>query len=166
MCAEALLSGIMLDTRNFVLSTGARTFEAAAYLKTNGADTVAVKQFFANSFDNYKQKNAIVSTAVTYKDSAVAIATEQSNDIRIIASQVANELLNVAGVKASYVLFEENGQINISARSLGERNVQVIMERLGGGGHLSMAATQLSGITMGDAVVRLEEAINEFYEEL
>lgn len=166
MCAEALLSGIMLDTRNFVLSTGARTFEAAAYLKSNGADTVSVKQFFANSFDNYKQKNAIVSTAVTYKDSAVAVATEQSKDIRIIASQVANELLNVAGVKASYVLFEENGQINISARSLGERNVQVIMERLGGGGHLSMAATQLSGITMGDAVVKLEEAINEFYEEL
>ena len=85
--------------------------------------------------------------------------------MRIIASQVANELLNVAGVKASYVLFEEDGQINISARSLGEKNVQVVMERLGGGGHLTMAATQIKGIKMGDAVVKLEEAIDEFYEE-
>lgn len=165
ICAEALLSGIMLDTRNFVLSTGARTFEAAAYLKSIGADTVSVKQLFANNFENYKQKNAIVSTAVTYKGCAVAVATEHFADIRIIASQVANELLNVSGVKSSYVLFEENNQINISARSLGEMNVQVIMEYLGGGGHLTMAATQLSDITMGDAVVKLENAINQYFEE-
>lgn len=165
ICAEALLSGIMLDTRNFVLSTGARTFEAAAYLKGIGADTVSVKQLFANNFENYKQKNAIVSTAVTYKGCAVAVATEHFADIRIIASQVANELLNVSGVKSSYVLFEEDNQINISARSLGEMNVQVIMEYLGGGGHLTMAATQLSDITMGDAVVKLENAINQYFEE-
>lgn len=165
LCAEALLSGIMLDTRNFVLSTGSRTFEAAAYLKGIGADTVSVKQLFANNFENYKQKNAIISTAVTYKGCAVAVATEHFDDVRIIASQVANELLNVAGVKSSYVLFEENNQINISARSLGEMNVQVIMEYLGGGGHLTMAATQLSGMTMGDAVVKLENAINQYFEE-
>ncbi len=165
MCADALLSGIMLDTRNFVLSTGARTFEAAAYLKGIGANTVSVKQLFANNFENYKQKNAIVSTAVTYKGCAVAVATEYSKDIRIIASQVADELLNVSGVKSSYVLFEENDQINISARSLGEMNVQVIMEHLGGGGHLTMAATQLSDITMGDAVIKLEESINRYIEE-
>ncbi|MDD6807885.1 MAG: DHH family phosphoesterase [Oscillospiraceae bacterium] len=162
--AEALLSGIMLDTRNFVLSTGARTFEAAAFLKEIGADTVSVKQLFSNNFDNYKQKNAIVSTAVTYKGCAVAVATEHSKDIRIIASQVANELLNVSGVKSSYVLFEEDGKINISARSLGEMNVQVIMESLGGGGHLTMAATQLYDITLGDAVVKLEDAINKYLE--
>lgn len=163
--AEALLSGIMLDTRNFVLSTGARTFEAAAYLKGIGADTVSVKQLFANNFESYKNKNAIVSTAVTYKGCAVAVATEHFDDIRIIASQVANELLNVAGVKSSYVLFEENNQINISARSLGEMNVQVIMESLGGGGHLTMAATQIPDVTMGDAVVKLENAINQYFEE-
>ncbi len=162
--AEGLLSGIMLDTRNFVLSTGARTFEAAAFLKDIGADTVSVKQLFSNNFDNYKQKNAIVSTAVTYKGCAVAVATEHSGDIRIIASQVANELLNVSGVKSSYVLFEEDGQINISARSLGEMNVQVIMESLGGGGHLTMAATQIQDITLGDAVVKLEDAINKYLE--
>lgn len=165
MCAEALLSGIMLDTRNFVLSTGSRTFEAAAYLKENGANTVAAKQLFANNIDNYKQKNNIISTAVTYKGCAVAIATEHFPDMRITASQVADELLNVAGIKSSYVLFEEDGMINISARSLGEMNVQVIMEHLGGGGHLTMAATQLDGITMGDAVVKLEGAINEYLEE-
>ena len=165
LCAEALLSGIMLDTRNFVLSTGARTFEAAAYLKSIGADTVSVKQLFANNIENYKHKNAIVSTAVTYKGCAVAVATEHFDDIRITASQVANELLNVSGVKSSYVLFEENNQINISARSLGEMNVQIIMEYLGGGGHLTMAATQLSDITMGDAVVKLENAINQYFEE-
>ena len=164
-CAEALLSGIMLDTRNFVLSTGARTFEAAAYLKGIGADTVSVKQLFANNFESYKNKNAIISTAVTYRGCAVAIATEHFDDIRIIASQVANELLNVAGVKSSYVLFEENNQINISARSLGEMNVQMIMESLGGGGHLMMAATQIPNVTMGDAVVKLENAINEYLEE-
>ena len=163
--AEALLSGIMLDTRNFVLSTGARTFEAAAYLKGIGADTVSVKQLFSNNFESYKSKNAIISTAVTYKGCAVAIATEHYDDIRIIASQVANELLNVSGVKSSYVLFEENNQINISARSLGEMNVQMIMESLGGGGHLMMAATQISDVTMGDAVVKLENAINEYLEE-
>ena len=165
LCADALLSGIMLDTRNFILSTGARTFEACAYLKTNGADTVAVQQLFANSFDSYKQKNEIVSTAVVYKDAAVAIATEHSKQMRIIASQVANELLSVSGVKSSYVLFEEDGQINISARSLGEQNVQVIMESLGGGGHLTMAATQLKGISMTDAVKKLENAIDEFHTE-
>ncbi|MCR4747405.1 MAG: DHH family phosphoesterase [Clostridiales bacterium] len=165
LTAEALLSGIMLDTRNFVLSTGSRTFEAAAYLKGIGADTVSVKQLFAFNFESYKHKNAIVSTAVTYKGCAIAVATEHFKNIRIVASQVANELLNVAGVKSSYVLFEENDQINISARSLGEMNVQVIMEYLGGGGHLTMAATQISGITMGDAVVRLENAIEQYIEE-
>lgn len=164
-CAEALLSGIMLDTRNFVLSTGARTFEAAAFLKENGANTVSAKQLFANNIDNYKQRNNIISTAVTYKGCAVAIATEHFPDMRITASQVADELLNIAGIKSSYVLFPEDGVINISARSLGEMNVQVIMERLGGGGHLTMAATQLDGVTMGDAVVKLEAAINEYFEE-
>ena len=165
LCAEALLSGIMLDTRNFILSTGARTFEAAAYLKNSGANTVSAKQLFANDFDSYKQKYAIISTAVTYKGCAVAVATDHADNMRLVASQAANELLNVAGVKSSYVLFEENNQINISARSLGEMNVQVIMERLGGGGHLTMAATQIENITMGDAVVKLEDAINEYFEE-
>ena len=163
--AEALLAGIMLDTRNFVLATGARTFEAAAYLKGIGADTVSVKQLFANTFENYKLKNSIISTAVTYKHCAVAVATEHDDNIRIAASQAADELLGVLGVKSSYVLFEDSNQINISARSLGEMNVQLIMESLGGGGHLTMAATQLSGITMGDAVVKLENAINEYLEE-
>lgn len=165
LSAKALLSGIMLDTRNFIISTGSRTFEAAAYLKNNGADTVSAKQLFANDFDSYKEKYEIISTAVTYKNCAVAVATTHSANTRAIVSQVANELLNVAGVKSSYVLFEENNQINISARSLGEMNVQVIMERLGGGGHLTMAATQMSDVTMGDAVVRLEDAINEYVEE-
>ena len=85
--------------------------------------------------------------------------------MRITASQVADELLNIAGIKSSYVLFEEDGVINISTRSLGEMNVQVIMEHLGGGGHLTMAATQLEVVTMGDAVVKLEGAINEYFEE-
>ena len=165
MIAEALLSGIMLDTRNFVVSTGARTFEAAAHLKELGADTVAAKQLFANDEENYKLKNEIISTAVVYKECAVAVATKHSPELRIVASQVANELLNVTGVKSSYVLFEENGQINISARSLGDVNVQIIMEKLGGGGHLTMAATQLSNMTMGDAVIKLENAINSYLEE-
>lgn len=165
MSAEALLSGIMLDTRNFVLGTGVRTFEAAAYLKSHGADTVSVKQLFANSMENYKAKSAILGTAFTYKDCAIAVTTDvHSENMRIIASQVADDLMSVVGIRSSYVVFQEDGTVSISARSLGAMNVQVIMEKLGGGGHLTMAATQMTGVTAEEAVARLEAAITEYLE--
>lgn len=164
MSANALLAGIMLDTRNFVLGTGVRTFESAAYLKNHGADTVAVKQLFSNSLDNYKIKASILSSAETYRGCVIAKTSEVVPNMRMIASQVADEMLNVTGVQSSYVLFEENNRVNISARSLGKMNVQVIMEKLGGGGHFTMAATQIENITMDEAVTRVKQSIDEYLE--
>ena len=158
--AEALLSGIMLDTKNFVMRTGVRTFEAAAFLKKLGADTVSVKLLFSNSFDAYKRKTQIVANAKLHKKCAVAIADFKSDDIRVVAPQAADELLSISDVDASFVVFATGNVINISARSLGALNVQVIMEQLGGGGHQTMAATQLEGISMQEAVKKLVNAID------
>ncbi|MBO5164630.1 MAG: DHH family phosphoesterase [Ruminococcus sp.] len=165
-CAEALLSGIMLDTKNFVMRTGVRTFEAAAFLKKSGADTVAVKLLFSNSFEAYKRKAQIVSAAKIHRNCAVAIADFKSDDIRIVAPQAADELLNITDVDASFVIYKTNNVANISARSLGATNVQVIMEKLGGGGHQTMAAAQLTDKTLSEAEELLIEAIDSREEEL
>ncbi|MCR4924925.1 MAG: DHH family phosphoesterase, partial [Clostridiales bacterium] len=145
--AEALMSGIMLDTRNFTIRVGVRTFEAAAYLRDRGADTVSVKQLFSNSLENYQIRSAVISNADTYKDCAITTAFASSADIRIISSQAADELLNIRNIKASFVLYRNGNNVNISARSLGKINVQLIMEKLGGGGHQTMAAAQLKNIS-------------------
>lgn len=162
--AEALLAGIMLDTRNFVLRTGVRTFEAAAYLKSRGADTVCVKQLFSNSMDNYRQRNAIIGTSTTYENCAIAIAPDNIDNIRVVASQVADELLNISGIRSSYVIFKTNGAVNISARSMGEMNVQIIMEKLGGGGHQTMAAAQLPKNTVEETLVELKGALDYYFD--
>ena len=159
--AEALLSGIMLDTKNFVLKTGVRTFEAAAYLRGRGADTVEVKRLFSDTIDTYKAKYEIVSHAEVLNDCAIACAEHELADIRLSSAQAADELLSIQGVKASFVLFPSSNAVNISARSLGEVNVQLIMEALGGGGHLTMAGAQLSGVTMEEAREKLVAVINE-----
>ncbi len=164
--AEALLSGIMLDTKSFVMRTGVRTFEAAAYLRKSGADTIAVKQLFSNSFESYKHKTQIVASANIYGNSAIATADFKSDDIRIAAPQAADELLGISGVDASYVIYKTGSTVNISARSLGAVNVQVIMEKIGGGGHQTMAATQLEDITIQEASVILRKAIDEREEEI
>ena len=160
-----MLSGIMLDTKNFVLKTGVRTFEAAAYLRGRGADTVEVKKFFSSSIETNKQKNDIVSRAITYKNSAISYVDDNSiKDIRIVASQAADEMLYISDINASYVLFIQDGKVNISARSMGKVNVQVIMEQLGGGGHQTMAACQLEGDDFEKAAALLKEAI-DIYEK-
>lgn len=141
--AEALLSGIMLDTRNFVLHTGVRTFEASAYLRGCGANPVTVKHFFRGSINTYKEKSSIISAARLYGDCAISVCDDDNEDVRISSAQAADELLNISGVNASFVIFTAGGVTNISARSYGEINVQLIMEQLGGGGHLTMAAAQL-----------------------
>ncbi|MGN0452906.1 MAG: DHH family phosphoesterase [Ruminococcus sp.] len=159
--AEALLSGIILDTKNFVINSGSRTFEAAAYLKKHGADTVSVRQLFSDSIEIYRNKYKLVSTARIYKRCAIVIAEENMSDIRLIASKAADELLGLKGVNASFVIFRtEDNVINISARSYGKRNVQLVMEKLGGGGHHAMAAAQLKGITFENAVRKLIDAID------
>ena len=163
-CAEALLSGITLDTKNFVMNTGVLTFEAAAFLRSMGADTVAVKQLFSNSMKTQKAKSEVVKNAAVYKNCAVGVVDFESDDVRIVASQAADELLNVSKVAASFVLFKTDSTINISARSYGELNVQLVMEELGGGGHQTMAAAQLDGVTFEQALKELSAAIDKVNE--
>lgn len=143
--AEALLAGIMLDTRSFVMKAGVRTFEAAAYLRRLGADTVGVKQLFSETMDTYRRKAEIVASAERYKEvTAIACAEESAGtSLRIAAAQAADELLCVKGVEASFVLFPDGDGFNVSARSYGAVNVQLVMEAVGGGGHQTMAGAYL-----------------------
>jgi cyclic-di-AMP phosphodiesterase len=159
--SEALLSGIMLDTKNFVLKTGVRTFEAAAYLRRRGADTVEVKRMFSDTIDTYKAKYRIVSSAEILGECAITSADKEFPDIRITSAQAADELLSIQGVNASFVLFPTGNVVNVSARSLGDVNVQLIMEALGGGGHLTMAGAQLAGVTIAQARERLTAVLSE-----
>lgn len=163
--SEALLAGIMLDTRNFILKTSDRTFEAAAFLKKQGADTVAVKRLFADSFDTYKEKNSIIENAENYKGCAIAVADDELSNVRIASSQAADELLNIKDIKASFVLYKTGDVLNISARSLGEINVQIIMEKFAGGGHLTMAAAQIKDKSSDEIVNKLKEIIDENQSE-
>lgn len=160
--AEAMLAGIMLDTKSFVVKTGVRTFEAAAYLRQKGADTVAVKQLFADDLNTYKEKYKLVSSAELYNGCAIATVDYYLKDARLISAQAADELLSIEGVNSSFVIFKgEKNAMNISARSFGKLNVQVVMEKLGGGGHQTMAAVQFDEITVEQAKEKLIWAINE-----
>ena len=163
--AEALMAGIMLDTRSFVMKAGVRTFEAAAYLRKLGADTVEVKRLFSGSMDLYRKKSDIVSRAQIYKQTAIAVAAESGGEIRVAAAQAADELLSIRGVDASFTLFEDGGGTNISARSLGAFNVQLVMEALGGGGHMTMAGAFLKGTDAEQTLVLLKQAIDEQLRE-
>ena len=165
--AEALLSGIMLDSRNFVLNTGVRTFEASAFLRNRGADPVTVKKLFAGSMETYKLRAEIVSSAELYdNDSAIAINDTVNENTRLASAQAADEMLGISGVLGSFVVCRYGSEFNISARSLGSMNVQVIMEKLGGGGHRTMAACQLRVDSFEDAVEQLKNAIDEYKKEL
>lgn len=166
LTAQALLSGITLDTRNFVLRTGVRTFEAAAYLRSRGADTVEVKKLFSNDAEINKFRNQIVDEAFSYKNCAISVATMKNPNIRLITSQAADELLNLDGVKASFVIFTVNDTVCISARSFGEVNVQVIMEKFGGGGHATMAASQIADAETDEIQKQLKEEIDSYFESI
>ncbi len=159
--ADCLLSGIMLDTKNFVMRTGVRTFEAAAFLRKIGADTVKVKCMFSGSIEAYRSRTEIVGSAEIVGCHAIAIAPDDASDVRLVAPQAADELLSISNVDAAFVIYEINRVVNISARSLGAVNVQVIMEALGGGGHQTMAATQLSDCTVQDAKIRLLQILSD-----
>ena len=159
--SEAMLSGIMLDTKNFVLRTGVRTFEAAAFLRSHGADTVEVKRLFSNSIDTYKVKYKLISEAEIFNCCAIACADSTTPDIRIASAQAADELLGIENVKASFVMYKTAKTVNISARSLGDLNVQLIMEALGGGGHHTMAACQLENVSIAEAREKLISIISD-----
>jgi c-di-AMP phosphodiesterase-like protein len=162
--ADALLAGIMLDTRNFVLHTGVRTFEAAAHLRRLGADTVAVKRMFSGGLEMYQKKCDLVSKAEQYHNTAIVTTEEDYSDCRAVPAQAADELLSIQGIKASFVLCVAGDEVIISARSYGECNVQLIMEALGGGGHLTMAGTQLKNTTVAAARERLCAAIDDYFK--
>ena len=158
--ADALLAGIMLDTKNFVLKTGVRTFEAAAYLRRKGANTLTVKEMFSGSIDTYREKVEIVVRSEVYRACAISTSDKLTDDIRLAAAQAADEMLTLKGISASFVIFGDKEKINISARSYGRVNVQLIMEKMGGGGHQTMAATQLYNTNLEDARKQLTEAID------
>lgn len=160
--AEALLSGIMLDTKNFVINTGVRSFEAAAYLRKMGADTVTVRNVFANSLENYRDKSKLVSSAQIYKHCAITVAEEPIRNSRVVCAQAADDLLSIEDTYASFVISAiDLHSVNISARSFGKLNVQVLMEELGGGGHQTMAAAQLVGVSLKEAKEQLMKVLEE-----
>jgi c-di-AMP phosphodiesterase-like protein len=164
--ATALLAGIIVDTKSFTLRTGSRTFDAASYLRAQGADTVLVQKFLREDLDSYIRRSKLIESVDFYKE-GIAIATgneDQVND-QVLIAQAADTLLTLDGVIASFVIAKRNEeQLGISARSLGDVNVQVIMEHLRGGGHLTNAATQLSGVSIAEAEEMLKQAIDEYIE--
>lgn len=160
--AEGLLAGIMLDTRDFTLHTGVRTFEAAAALRRYGAETERVRQLFNVSMIEYRAKAQLVEAAQMYKNCAISVSGEIAPEARVAIAQAANELLTIRDVQASFVAVQVGSGVNVSARSLGAVNVQVIMESLGGGGHQTMAAAQLKHITPEAARARIQTAIDQY----
>lgn len=165
--ADCMYSGIMIDTNNFMGKTGVRTFEAAAFLRRNGADVTRVRKLFREDAIEYKAKADAVSQAEIYRN-AFAISTCTSEDIEsptIVGAQAANELLNIRGVKASFIMTEYQNQIFVSARSIDEINVQIIMEKMGGGGHLNTAGCQLSGISIPEAIGILKTTLDAMIDD-
>ncbi len=161
--ATALLSGIVLDTKDFVLRTSQRTFEAAGFLRDNGADTVKVRKLFAIDADMAALKNEIVHSGKIYNGFMIGSTMSDSKNLRVVTSSAADDMLNIGGVRASFVISKlSGGKFQISARSLGEENVQLIMERLSGGGHSTMAATQIKCDSIDEARDMLLGAINEY----
>ncbi len=158
--AEAMLAGIIIDTKSFSVKTGARTFEAASWLRRNGADTANIRQLFQMDMDTFKVKATIIADAeITAEGIAISGYSGPMQNIQVIASQAADELLNIKGIRASFVLgTNEQGQTIISARSLGDVNVQTIMEQMGGGGHLTTAGAQID-VSQEDALDELKDII-------
>ena len=164
--ADCMYSGIMIDTNNFMIKTGVRTFEAAAFLRRSGADVTRVRKLFREDAQGYKAKADAVSQAEIYKQ-YFAISVCTADDLpspTIIGAQAANELLNIRGIKASFVLTDYQGKIYISARSIDEVNVQLIMERMGGGGHLNTAACQMEGTGIIEAIGVLKRTVDSMLE--
>ena len=162
--ASAMLAGIILDTKSFAVKTGVRTFEAAAYLRRNGADSIEIKKMFQNDMENYVQRAEIVKKA-TFMDSMYAISCSDVTVDRAVAAQAADDLMNIMGVAGSFVLFPFENAISISARSLGRINVQLIMEKLGGGGHFTTAGAQVRGKSMEEVESMLRDAISIYQYE-
>lgn len=162
LIATALLAGIVVDTKSFAFRTGSRTFEAASFLRRNGADTAAVQRLLKEDLQQYVKRARVIMNTETYRDNmAIAVGDPNEDFTQVQVAQAAEQLLTLSGIAASFVVARRaDGTVLISARSLGDINVQSIMEQLGGGGHLNGAATQIEGISLQEAVKRLKEAID------
>ncbi|MGY3666795.1 DHH family phosphoesterase [Roseburia sp. 1XD42-69] len=164
--ADCIYAGILIDTNNFMTKTGVRTFEAAAYLRRCGAEVTRVRKMLRNDMDAYKARAEIVRHAEVYRGSfAISVCPGKMESPTIVGAQAADELLNIVGIKASFVLTEYQEKIYISSRSIDEVNVQLIMERLGGGGHLNVAGAQLSGYTLNEAKRAVCDVLDKMLEE-
>ena len=165
--ADAMYAGIMIDTNNFLTKTGVRTFEAAAYLRRNGADVTRIRKLFRTNFAEYQAKAQAISSAEIFMDYYVFAISESDglDSPTVVAAQTANELLNIDHTKASFVFTEFNGRVYISARSIDELNVQVVMEKIGGGGHMSVAGAQLSECTILDAMEQVKDILRDMTEK-
>ena len=165
--ADAIYAGILIDTNNFMTKTGVRTFEAAAYLRRNGADVIRVRKLLREDMNAYKTKAEIVRHATVYRD-AFAISEytgENTESPTIVGAQAANELLNIVGIKASFVLTEYNGKVYVSSRSIDEIDVQRLMEKLGGGGHLNVAGAQIKDAKLEDVKKMITDILDKSIEE-
>lgn len=164
--ATALLAGIIVDTKSFTLRTGSRTFDAASYLRAKGADTVLVQQFMKEDLDIYMKRSRLIEKAEVYFEKiAIARASENETYDQVLIAQTADTLLTMTGINASFVISKRaDGKVGISARSLGEINVQIIMEKLNGGGHLTNAATQIENVTTDQAEEMLKDVLEEYFE--
>jgi len=162
--AKSLLAGIFLDTKSFNVRTGERTFEAAAVLRRMGADTVEVKKLLQNDFQETMAKYQIIKSARLYRKE-LAIAALNTGTTRVLAAQAADDMLNISGITASFVLYPDGDTVYISARSIGEANVQMILEPLGGGGNTATAGAQVFNSTIKDVLDDLVASIDKYYEE-
>ena len=166
--ADCIYAGILIDTNNFMTKTGVRTFEAAAYLRRSGADVTRVRKLLRNDMTAYKARAEAIRRAEVYREKfAISVCPADKNleSPTVVGAQAANELLNIIGIKASFVLTQYQDKIYVSSRSIDEINVQLIMERLGGGGHLSMAGAQLTNCSVEEAKTIIKNTLDEMIEE-
>lgn len=165
--AEGLYGGIMTDTKNFTFKTGVRTFEAAAYLRKTGVDILKVKKWFQSNLESYNQIADIVKNAEIINDTiGISIYEKQDKNANLLCAKAADELLTISNITASFVLGKTGDKIYVSGRSIGDINVQLILEKLGGGGHITVAGAQLEGMTLEEAKQELIIRINEYFSEL
>ena len=165
--AESLYAGIMMDTKNFTFKTGVRTFEAAAYLRKKGVNIIRVKKWFQSDLETFNKIAGIVKNAeIINKTIAIAIYDEKEKDVNLVCAKAADELLTISNITASFVIGDNGNKVCISGRSIGDINVQVILEKLGGGGHITLAGAQVEGMTLEETKQELINRINEYFYEI
>lgn len=165
--AESLYAGIMMDTKAFTFKTGVRTFEAAAFLRKSGVDIIKVKKWFQSDLQTYYKISTIVGNAeIIYDTIAIAVYDEEDKNANIVCAKAADELLTINNVTASFVIGKLGDKVCISGRSIGDINVQIILEKLGGGGHITLAGAQVEGMDTSEVKQELINRINEYFSEI